>query len=143
MNKDNAHLFIPLIQALAEGKKIQMRSGNHWKTQVDPRFTNEPDYYRIKPEPVYRPWSFETAPRDRMVWLRGKKGSPRDCLVSRWEIEWVGLSSFIYRYVDLFENWVQLDGTPCGELVPDPSQESSAPWGKAKKAAPEEEEDED
>lgn len=57
MNKDNAHLYLPLVQALADGK-LQMRiSGGDW-ISVGPEqhieFVYAPDQYRIKPEP--REW---------------------------------------------------------------------------------------
>ena len=72
MNKENAHLFLPLVQALADGKIIQ-RKLPHCKfrgTNLDGTtylvdspeewvdgtvgvfaFHNAPEYYRIKPEP--------------------------------------------------------------------------------------------
>lgn len=71
MNKENAHLFLPLVQALADGKIIQ-RKLPHCKfmgTNLDGTtylvdsleewvdctvdvfaFANAPEYYRIKPE---------------------------------------------------------------------------------------------
>lgn len=55
MNKENAHLYLPLVQALAEGKTIQFKttSGN-WEDQVNLHFSLDPEDYRIKPEP--RTW---------------------------------------------------------------------------------------
>lgn len=50
--------MLPIIQALAEGKHIQLKdlTGN-W---IDVNFINveicNPNYYRIKPEPRYRPF---------------------------------------------------------------------------------------
>ena len=58
MNKENAHLFLPLIQALADGKTIQMRDVVSEKVtlwdDLDPSdiyFRAPPEEYRIKPEP--------------------------------------------------------------------------------------------
>ena len=55
MNKDNAHLYLPLVQALAEGKTIQYANKNYpntgWKTLDDFTLAGDPDCYRIKPEP--------------------------------------------------------------------------------------------
>ena len=55
MNRDNAHLYLPLVQALAEGKTIQYSNKNYphyaWKTLDDFTLDGEPDCYRIKPEP--------------------------------------------------------------------------------------------
>jgi hypothetical protein len=64
MNKENAHLFLPLVQALADGKTIQFKCllmetipyNSDFKWEDIPRnsefkWTNAPDHYRIKPEP--------------------------------------------------------------------------------------------
>lgn len=51
MNKDNAKDYLPLVQALAEGKTIQIKQGLVWVDAVGPSFNYEPSYYRIKPEP--------------------------------------------------------------------------------------------
>lgn len=58
MNKDNARDYLPLVQALAEGKEIQERvyppAGEPvWScVGVTCNFTRPPSCYRIKPEPV-------------------------------------------------------------------------------------------
>jgi hypothetical protein len=52
MNKRNALQFIPLIQALADGKEIQYNNNGEWKDFSDPTsvaFGNEIEHYRIKP----------------------------------------------------------------------------------------------
>ena len=53
MNKHNAHLFLPLVQALVDGKIIQHKwVNNHWMDMDDHVivFHEPPHYYRIKPE---------------------------------------------------------------------------------------------
>lgn len=58
MNKENAHLFLPLVQALADGKQLEYRDGfGVWGATggIDPAcFEFDPSCYRIKPEP--RTW---------------------------------------------------------------------------------------
>ena len=59
MNKENAHLFLPLVQALADGKSIQFKNcfkgkSGHWEDFEDGepvQFWGHPEEYRIKPEP--------------------------------------------------------------------------------------------
>lgn len=53
MNKDNAKDYLPLVQALAEGKVIQvtMDAGRSWKDVDSTDFAMSPNWYRIKPEP--------------------------------------------------------------------------------------------
>ena len=52
MNAQNAHKYLPLVQALANGKTIQCNDRGEW-VDVDSLYTDVygPDEYRIKPEP--------------------------------------------------------------------------------------------
>jgi hypothetical protein len=54
MNKNNAKEFLPLVQALAEGKTIQVfhPTFKDWENAENPEFCYSPDHYRIKPEPI-------------------------------------------------------------------------------------------
>jgi hypothetical protein len=58
MNKENAHLYLPLVQAMADGKKIQYQQGckdnQYWvdfEEDEEIGFYDDPEDYRIKPEP--------------------------------------------------------------------------------------------
>lgn len=52
MNASNAKDYLPLVQALIEGKTVQYRLlGEEWSTGGDVDFSLPPDQYRIKPEP--------------------------------------------------------------------------------------------
>lgn len=51
MNKDNAKDYLPLVQALAEGKTIQMDAEDEWFDNPNPDFTLPVECYRVKPEP--------------------------------------------------------------------------------------------
>ena len=60
MNKNNAKDYLPIIQALAEGKTIQVNIGvcaengcvDKWiDVMSELSFTEKPSQYRIKPEP--------------------------------------------------------------------------------------------
>ena len=55
MTKHNAHQYLYLVQALADGKTIQLRAGcnNNWADKDDNILFNlDPACYRIKPEPI-------------------------------------------------------------------------------------------
>ena len=57
MNKTDAHLYLPLLQALADGKTLQIEIDSEWDDIDDPLFTRPPQDYRIKPEPrVWKVW---------------------------------------------------------------------------------------
>ena len=56
MNKTNAARYLPLVQALAEGKCIQTANGSKdkWLDFADDEeisFNRAPEFYRVKPEP--------------------------------------------------------------------------------------------
>lgn len=55
MNKDNAKQYLPLVQALVDGKTIQIDAllNGNWKEHVGKdgfSFRLPPEYYRVKPE---------------------------------------------------------------------------------------------
>lgn len=53
ITKDNAALYLPLIQAMAEGKKIevQMSHNGEWAERTSLNFDGQPECYRVKVEP--------------------------------------------------------------------------------------------
>ena len=62
MNASNAKDYLPLVQALIEGKTLQKNTGfekERWEDVVNAHFSGPPKSYRIKPEPS--PESLEMA----------------------------------------------------------------------------------
>ena len=59
MTRERAKELLPIIQAYAEGKKIQSLSSAGWEDINDPLFRSHSEY-RIKPEP--REW-YEIVPK--------------------------------------------------------------------------------
>ena len=58
MNKENAHFYLPLVQALIDGKQIQYKqeclNNSYWvdyENDEEIGFNDDPEDYRIKPEP--------------------------------------------------------------------------------------------
>ena len=62
MTREEAKVFLPIIQAYAEGKTIQSRyvkgDTSLWYDDEDPSFDDDLEY-RIKPEPKFRPFNDE------------------------------------------------------------------------------------
>lgn len=57
MNRNRAKQLLPIIQAYAEGKVIQINQPfSGWEDCNEPLFNGDPSVYRIKPEPKYRPF---------------------------------------------------------------------------------------
>jgi len=58
MNKENAHLFLPFVQALIDGKQLQYKynrlSWEDFEKDEEIGFNDDLENYRIKPEP--RTW---------------------------------------------------------------------------------------
>lgn len=55
MNKDNAKDYLPLVQALAEGKTVQYKSHlGEWGDVQEVTFTAAFCNYRVKPAPIER-----------------------------------------------------------------------------------------
>jgi len=54
MTKENAAQYLPLVQALHDGKTIQCNVNGTWEDVKDPNFYFHPERYRVKPEP--REW---------------------------------------------------------------------------------------
>ena len=57
MTREEAKELLPIIQAFAEGKTIEIGDNRGWRDLIidSPKFDCEPSCYRIKPEPIYRP----------------------------------------------------------------------------------------
>lgn len=131
MDIERAKELLPIIQAFAEGKKIEMAlfdgdgALSEWSDVFSPTWRDDRDY-RIKPEPKYRP--FEDAEE---CWEEMKKHEPIGWLINknnygREIIESIGsmftrngndvLTESIWKsYVYIFENYTFADGTPFGK----------------------------
>ena len=56
MTREETKEMLPIIQAWAEGKTIQVKEHGRWVELCIDDFNLCPDMYRIKPEPKYRPF---------------------------------------------------------------------------------------
>lgn len=56
MNRKQAKEMLPIIQAFAEGKGVETKTGSGWISIENMSFAGNPDSYRIKPESKYRPF---------------------------------------------------------------------------------------
>ena len=56
MNRKEAKQLLPIIQAFSEGKDVETKTGSGWISTENMSFAGNPDSYRIKPEPKYRPF---------------------------------------------------------------------------------------
>ena len=58
MDREYVKKMLPIMQAFADGKTIEMLCYNDkWKEVDEPNFNLTPNCYRVKPEPKYRAFS--------------------------------------------------------------------------------------
>ena len=56
LTREDAEKLLPIMQALSEGKTLQIYKGGEWIDCVLDSTLYVPEPYRIKPEPKYRPF---------------------------------------------------------------------------------------
>lgn len=128
MNRKEATELLPIIQAYAEGKEIEIfDKTKKWETAILPHFDCDPSFYRIKPGPKYRPfkdkkecWT-EMQKHQPFGWLTSQNGEVNSLIIS---IDNEGLvigdrNNGVMGFVtatDLFEIKFA-DGTPFGVKV--------------------------
>lgn len=121
MTREEAKQLLPIIQAYAEGKTVQLRErSNCPNCYVDlgnsVHFDTYPvEYYRIKPEHKYRPfenaeecWA-EMQKHQPFGWLKDKKTNAHELLKLVAPKDGV-----IDQYTCVFKRCVFADGTPFG-----------------------------
>ena len=125
MDRNQAKVFYPILQAFAEGKVIESRcikgDKSLWYDDEDPSFDDDLEY-RIKPEPTYRP--FKDAEE---CWLEMQKHQPfgwvkstlfKDlALVNRVTTLYVEINRDIIDYKDALEKFTFADDTNFGVKV--------------------------
>ena len=128
MTREEAKEMLPIIQAWADGKIIQVREKGRWVELCIDDFTRSPDRYRIKPESQYRPFKSQEECWNEMLkhhpfgWVKSKvKGYFHLIGLVQWssELEDVMIifatSEQLARSSrSLFEDYIFADGTPFG-----------------------------
>lgn len=135
MTKENAKNFLPLVQALAEGKTIQHygECRHTWEDCDNPHFDDDVNTYRIKPEVEYIPFetleeliecwnhkikysSYDTELEMPLIWVKYKSSNFKYVLTC-FENTCVGINSgFVYTFEEMFNDFTFLDGTPIGKI---------------------------
>lgn len=124
MNRKEAKQLLPIIQAFAEGKGVETKTCSGWISIENMSFAGNPDSYRIKPEPKYRP--FKDAEE---CWQEMLKHQPfgytydrfnniRDCIT---KVATTGVSydspTVVISFEEVFDRFVFADGVPFGVKV--------------------------
>lgn len=124
MNRKEAKILMPVIQAFADGKDVETKTSSGWISIENMSFAGNPDSYRIKPETKYRP--FKNAEE---CWAEMLKHQPfgytydrfnniRDCIT---KVATTGVSydspTVVISFEEVFDRFVFADGVPFGVKV--------------------------
>lgn len=125
MNREQAKELLPIIQAFAEGKTIQVREDIDWcylGNETD--FNLSPQRYRIKPEPKYRPFANadecwqEMQKHQPFGWLKDKEEGYKVTITRVNDDENTGIMAINgkseWTLEGIIECYTFADGTPFG-----------------------------
>ena len=129
MTREEAKRMLPIIQAYADGKTIEMLCCNdEWKKVDEPSFKVDPKYYRIKPGPKNRPfktkeecWS-EMLKQQPFGWVIGGKDHENfyhieyvySCNPYNYHKVKLSQNDMSFNYEHLFRDFTFIDGSPFG-----------------------------
>lgn len=124
MDKEEAKKLLPIIQAFAEGKTIQVFNlyKERWEDINNPSW--DADRYRIKPEPKYRPFKdadecWEEMQKHRPFgWIKPNIGKEHYAITIVQHGEYINIkfNESFYTFQHIFERYTFVDGTPFGKL---------------------------
>lgn len=125
MNRNQAKEMLPIIQAFAEGKGVETKTGSGWISIENMSFAGNPNSYRVKPEPKYRPFANaeecwqEMQKHQPFGWIKCKKGYFSIVYVND---EYAGLgdrydSSILLTSKNSYTDNTFVDGLPFGVKV--------------------------
>lgn len=87
MNRKQAKEMLPIIKAFAEGKGVETKTGSGWISIENMSFAGNPDSYRIKPEPKYRPFANAEECWEEMLehqpigWITSQDGEVKSLII--------------------------------------------------------------
>ena len=130
MDRNQAKEFYPILQAYAEGKKIECRTKpstikgidtpNKWTEIEDIVFWNNTEY-RIKPESKYRPFANADECWQEMLkhqpfgWIKGKEDEYHTFITTVDNNDEMSLSGNSgWSFLGIMNNYTFADGTPFG-----------------------------
>ena len=120
MNREQAKELLPIIQAFAEGKTIQVQENIDWcYLGNNAVFNLSPQRYRIKTEPKYRPFANaeecwqEMLKHQPLGWIKAFHGYFNIIGIMDDNINF-GTKDNWLKYEYMFKMYKFIDGTPFG-----------------------------
>lgn len=124
MNRKEIKSFLPILQAFADGKEIESREEDKWYRVLEICNEMNPQDYRIKPEPKYRPFA-----NAEECWQEMLKHKPFGYTYDRFnnirdsitKVATTGVSydspTVVISFEEVFDRFVFADGVPFGVKV--------------------------
>lgn len=119
MTREETKELLPIIQAFAEGKQIEVKEKNEWfGIGDDIYFSESPSDYRIKPQPKYRPFKTQEECWNEMHkhpdfgWVTD--GYYKSTISVKSDSIVVTISSLEYDFGKAYIHFTFADGTPFG-----------------------------
>ena len=120
MTREEAKELLPIIQALAEGKTIEVLHPNGGWTETDKVYFNLPsNHYRIKEEPKYRPfksqeecWN-EISKHQPFGWLK-RIDTGSFAHISKVFPDFIMFNNEKFNHNESFDCYTFIDGAPFG-----------------------------
>ena len=123
MDRNQAKELLPIIKAFSEGKDIETKTGSGWISIENMSFAGNPDSYRIKLEPKYRPfkdaeecWN-EMQKHQPFGWIKPKDDDvvTKFMLIDALRNEGIAVRTNIrFNYHELLQYYTFADRTPLG-----------------------------
>ena len=123
MDRNQAKELLPVIKAFSEGKDIETKTGSGWISIENMSFAGNPDSYRIKLEPKFRPfkdaeecWN-EMQKHQPFGWIKPKDEDvvTKFMLIDALRNEGIAVRTNIrFNYHELLEHYTFADRTPLG-----------------------------
>ena len=123
MDRNQAKELLPVIKAFSEGKVIETKTGSGWISIENMSFAGNPDSYRIKTEPKFRPFKgaeecwWEMQKHEPFGWVKLKDLYINIANVTICSITFADNEARDVNYEQAFKNYTFTDGTPFGVKV--------------------------
>ena len=123
MNRKQAKEMLPIIQAFAEGKGVETKTGSGWISIENMSFAGNPDSYRIKPEVKYRPFKNLKECLEEMQchipygWIKTDNNVHRLITLLDEDRTLIGTQETSWTYEKIFKCFTFMDGKPFGVRI--------------------------
>ena len=125
MNRKEVKSFLPILQAFADGKEIECHEEDKWYKVLEICNETNPQDYRIKPEPKYRPFANaeecwqELLKHQPSGWVKDKKDG-HHALITAVDDDTCGMSlngNAAWSLSGIMDLFTFADGVPFGIKV--------------------------